>query len=421
MSYDQDVPESLFGALMAIEGVTNSMTLLNGPTGCKYCPSARSEDYFDRGEVYNPYVFFKEFFFSQPRIPCTYLDGNDLIMGTNDKLSKLISVAESSKPELIGIVNSPGASLIGSILDLKQNEDIPIVTCESPGYSDSFEKGFEDTVIKILDTVVGKRKTMRRMTVNLIGISIRELNWKDSVLELTKLLNACGIEVITVAGAGWSIEEMRESVNAAANVIIFENLGTRIAKWYSDRCYIPTVNPPCGVPLGFDQTESWIRIVCGSLRCDPTPALMMISSARRRVASEINRFNNRTGLPAGCTFSISGSGPLVYSVIITLHSYLGMIPVAIETTDDSADEKIQTYLAFNEIEVTDDVFNTPADIYLGSGTMIASLMLRNVIGNGVNIESPASKTVNISYEPIFGVYGTMNLIDRVLNSLERSL
>lgn len=421
MSYDLDVPECLLGSLLAVEGVRNSVTILNGPTGCKYYPSSMSEDACSRDVAYNPYIYSNEFFIGQSRIPCTHIDGNDLVMGTGGKVRRIAEIVESLKPDVIGMVNSPGAALIGSKLDIGSNCSIPVVTSESPGYSDTFGKGFQDVIVKLLEVFAKGERHVRPMTVNLIGLSMYQLGWKDSIAELRSLLESCGIKVIAVAGVGWSVEDIAESVNASVNVMLFRNIGDRIAEWYGDNYSMPCVESPCGIPLGFDQTELWIKTVCDVLRCDSAPALKRIGEARARAAAEIKRFNLHTGLPSGCTFSVSGCGPMVYSVVTILHSYLGMIPVAVETSDDSMDAEISRYLSENDIDVADDAFDVPADIFFGSAPMIASLTFRGIVGKGVNTEYPGMKSVQISEEPLLGIDGTMRLLDMTLNALEMTL
>ena len=287
MPYDLDVPECLLGSLLAVEGVRNSVTILNGPTGCKYYPSSMSEDACSRDVAYNPYTYSNEFFIGQSRIPCTHIDGNDLVMGTGGKVRRIAEIVESLKPDVIGMVNSPGAALIGSRLDIGSNCSIPVVTSESPGYSDTFGKGFQDVIVKLLEIFAKGERHVRPMTVNLIGLSMYQLGWKDSIAELRSLLGSCGIDVIAVAGVGWSVEDIAESVNASVNVMLFRNIGDRIAEWYDDNRSIPCVESPCGVPLGFDQTELWIKTVCDALKCDSTPALKRIGEARVRTADNI--------------------------------------------------------------------------------------------------------------------------------------
>lgn len=56
------------------------------------------------------------YYFGQPRVPCTYLDMGVFVNGARDRLEDIVSKISSLEPGLIGVINSPGASLIGEDL-----------------------------------------------------------------------------------------------------------------------------------------------------------------------------------------------------------------------------------------------------------------------------------------------------------------
>jgi nitrogenase molybdenum-iron protein alpha/beta subunit len=416
MSYKEEVKEGLLGSLFAVEGVKNSITILNGPTGCKFYPSSVSEAEHSRRGAFNPYLFSDEFFFCQPRIPCTYMDGDDLVMGTDEKLNRLYEKAVAMHPDIIGMVNSPGGSLIGSHLDLKNDKGVVTVSSESPGFSVRYGQGYQDMTVRILEQVMPADAVKKDRTVNLLGLSIDDLNWQDTIDDLTSLLAMCNIKVIA-ASVNWSVDDIRRSACATANIVLSEEIGGKVAEWYADRFGTAVVD--AGIPLGFDNLEKWIEKVCKAVGTDPSPALDAIKECRHRAAAEIRRLNIFSGRPAGCTFSVSAPGNITLAVLTSLHSYLGMMPVAVECTDGARRKEISAYLKDYAIEVSDDAFNTPADVYLGDGTVLSSLQFRGLIGGGVCICNPCLKGVMIAREPILGLEGTMRLLDSVMNALDK--
>jgi Nitrogenase molybdenum-iron protein, alpha and beta chains len=421
MSFEHDRPEGLLGAMLAIEGINDSMTILNGPTGCKYYPASASEAAYPQRknghQAFNPYRYHGEFFFSQPRIPCTFMDGNDYIMGTRGKLDKAVNATMDRSPKLIGILNSPGASLTGEDLSLNVDPKVPMIRMISPEPSVSAGKGFQDSIISILEAVrpSGREK---KCSVNLLGISIWHLCWRDSIADLTKLLNACGITVNTVAGAGWSVDDIKNSGKAELNVVVHEEYGKRVAEWYSENVGIPYVCT--NSPVGFDNLERWVSAVCERLGCDPSPALCEIKMKRTRAATVLSGLLSSRRPPRGMTFSVSADASLAYSVTEFLYNYLGMVPAAVNTgLERSFDERFARMFKEWELDVSDDVFNTPSDIILGDGCVIASLMQRGVASGGVDIARPGLMTMNVVERPVLGLGGTMRLLDCVLNSLEK--
>ena len=70
-------PDSLMEAILAIEGIRDAVVVLNGPTGCKVFYGWLSDQQYPRADHLDVARHFKEFYFGQSRIPCTYLDEQD--------------------------------------------------------------------------------------------------------------------------------------------------------------------------------------------------------------------------------------------------------------------------------------------------------------------------------------------------------
>ena len=415
MPFEEDVPESMLGCILAFESIDGAHTIVNGPTGCKYPPAAQSEELFLR-DAQNPFRFMDRYYFGQPRVPCTYMDSDDLILGTDDKLRELGEKVLSGDPDMVGIVNSPGAALIGSKLDVLDGKGIPIVTMENPGYSRTFGDGYQDTMIAVLEKICRKKERVKG-TVNVIGMSIRDLSWRDDIDEIGSMLSDCGIKVNAFIGAGCTVKEIEDSASAEYNILLHRNLGSRIADWYHDVLSIPTLD--FGLPLGFDAIEGWVKGICDVMGKDPSKVLEKLAMARRRTANEIKHINHYTQLPSGYTFSISSEGPLAYHLMDSLYNYLGMMPVALDVQDDSYDMEISHFIGSNDLEISDDVFNTGADIFFGSATLSADLLFRGVVEKAVNIMAPRMNRASIKRRPLLGIDGTMDIIDEVVNSADR--
>lgn len=415
MEINYDEPEGLMGILLAFEGVKDAETILNGPTGCKFHPSSVSEFVYRRKGSFNPMVFSGEFHFCQPRIPCTYLGGYDYITGSKDRLNRLFEEISSSNPRLIGIVNSPGASLIGESLNVSETS-IPVVKIETPAYSRSMGEGFQEGVISILEKIKPSG-TKRKGCINLLGISVWHLNWEDSINDLSTLLNLCGIEVISSAGAGWSVDDIQSSGEAELNIIIHDEFGDKIGNWYKENCNIPFISPE--VPIGFDALESWLKKICSILGKDVAPALEVIRSKRKKVYRELLAMDERKALPKGRTFSIAADGSLAFPIIRFLYEYIGMVPVAVNVEDQEWNRVIGEYLSNKGLTASENVSNTAADIFIGDGNTLSSLLFRDIVRSGIVVESPGIRQIEIRDEPVLGLNGTLRLLDGVLNSLIR--
>ena len=112
-SYLNDItPDSLSGLIFGFEGVRHSLTILNGPTGCKFYHSITVENQSLRKDDMDPLHYPEEWFFGQGRVPCTYLDKRDYVYGSDDKLSDAIKfILGRITPEILVIVNTPGTNV----------------------------------------------------------------------------------------------------------------------------------------------------------------------------------------------------------------------------------------------------------------------------------------------------------------------
>lgn len=156
--------DSLTGMIFAAEGISGVIVLLNGPTGCRFYHSTTSQFLCLRSAVHRiaadgsrePVVlnYMNDWFFRQSRVPCTHLDGYDYVYGTAEKVREGLRYMKESIPfDLLVIVNSPGASLIGDNLRELAGEILqekPCVVLESPGFSESYAEGYSHAALEIL-------------------------------------------------------------------------------------------------------------------------------------------------------------------------------------------------------------------------------------------------------------------------------
>ena len=420
MTLEHERPESLLGMLMGFEGVRDACTIVHGPTGCKYYPSAFSEAAFpDRGpgwESRNVFRWEDAYFFSQPRIPCTYLDFDMFVSGASGRLKDLYARAEKMGPSLICVVNSPGASLIGEDLGSVGGK-IPTVRAEKARYSGTFADGFQDAVGAIVREAA-PAKQEERHGVNLMGITIGHLHWEDDIAELSSLLKACGIEVRCTVGAGWSMEDVRGSAGAELNVLIFPEYGRRIAELYEKEYGIPFFESQEGAPIGFSAAEAWVKGVCSALGKGPSPALAIIAGARKAAARALLKMEAAHILPKGRTFSVYADGSMLYAVSMFLYDYLGMVPVALRSPGGKEwKERAEERFRALGIPVSDDPEHTQSDIILASEGLCVSAVNRGTALSQAVIEAPGGDFIRTRPEPIVGPAGTLRLLDIVLNGI----
>jgi len=346
------------------------------------------------------------------------MDSDDYVAGCRKTMKELWDDSRKRQPSMLGLINSPGASLIGESLDF-EGEAPPTAIVESPPPSVTFSEGYQLGVLTVLDTFCPERKLEKPMSVNLLGISIGDLGWEDSIDDLRRLLALCGIEMLSTPGAGWDLKSIRDSANATLNVMVHDERCRNVARWYQQEAGIPWVGSPSGAPLGFEPLEDWLIMICEQLDADPHPALELIAKYRKRAHREIKRMDQYRGLPRGCSFAVEGIPSLVWPILRTMYSYLGMVPVAVSLTDKgNCTNAVESYL--EEIGCGDaavSVIDCECDLVIADGNTVVNLMARGLCGCGVESSPPSLLDVTIRETPLLGLGGTLRLLDCSLQGL----
>jgi len=421
----QDItPDSLSGAIFALEGIRDAAVILNGPTGCKFYHSAISDSQFPRGSSFDPLAYPEQFYFGQPRLPATCLDGYDYVYGSADKLEQILPAAAKGH-RLAAVVNSPGAALIGDDLKRlakKALAGLPCVVLESTGFSGYFAEGFQNALLKVLDCIALERRRKIPGSVNLVGISIYHKYFAGSIKEMKRLLEMCGIEVTAVLCAGDRLRDLQNLPEASLNVVLYPEYGLELARRLYERYDTPYLASEEGPPIGFQATEHFLRKVAGSLGADPSPALQALDRARAACFQHLSRFHSLTGLPGGNAFSVKADPSTAYALTNWLSSYLGMIPAAVETTQCGRSEftgKLAALLAGAGLESTlaRPVNATAADLVFADGATIAQLKTRHGNCCGIEIALPSLGYIDVAEKSLFGPSGAMMMVEQILNAL----
>ena len=412
MSYELERPETFLGSMIALEGIRDAMTIIHGPTGCKMYPSDLTERLFVRRkeeiETRNAFLRDMKYFFYQPRLPCTLLDGNRLIMGSSERLADLYSIIVKDNPSLIGVINSPGASLTGENLD-NVDSDIPTIRIPSHDFSAPMYEGFSDCTVRIIDELA-KPSKVKKGTVNIFGFSIWHIKFEDDVEEIRRMLSMCGIEVNCFLCAGSTVEDVRNIPSAELNIVVDRDFGLRAAEHCKERFGTPYIDI---MPIGFDQSEELIKTVCDRLGKDPSKALDDSRCWRRKTAMRIQALEKRYVKIRGRTFSVHGTPALTESLSKFLFQYLGIVPVALQCG------KEPSWFDDLGLPVSEDIWNEYCDIIFGTGNEIASMKDRRMASGGVEIYDPTTLPVSIFSRPMFGTLGSVRIMEDTLNVITR--
>ena len=402
-------PDSITGMIFAVEGMENAVVLLNGPMGCRFYHSTTSRFLTVRPVLFLPegedgkkapvdYNTLNDWFFRQDRVPCTYLDGYDYVYGTAAKVGAAMEyVAKNVDFDIIAIVNSPGAALIGdNLLELAREKlgRKRVVMLESSGYSREFEDGYREASLALLKQVgapmwEGKKgKTGGKKTVNLLGLSIWHRYWQGDLEELERLFKLCGIEVNAALCAGCSFDEFSRIPEADLNVVLYPESGLASAEYLKESLGMPYYRCET-LPVGFSATEKMFSDICRLLSC-PDAALKEESGRARALAwYKISEISTAYGKPKGVRFFADGCPSLAKAYTEFLEGYLGM-----------------------ERSEAED-----AELVFSNANVISELMLKNKSFCGIETSLPGIGYTDLVPKTHMGIKGSLFLIEQVLNGL----
>ena len=399
-------PDSLSGLVFAAEGIKNSLVILNGPTGCKFYHSITAENQSLRKDDYDPLNYPEEWFFGQRRVPCTYLDKRDYVYGSENKLEDAVRyILGKLSPEILVIINTPGAALIGDdltrIADKAVKEaadpsgrpytDLPVITFQSPGYSrdiiDGHIEAAEAVIDRLTDTGAESAPPSEKHGVNLLGLSIYQKYHAGDIAEISRLLALSGIEVNTAFLCESTVEEIKRLPEALLNIVIDPDWGLETAELLKERFGTPYIVPGCGYPVGFKAAEKLVSEAAETLGTDPAPALDDLGKARAKAYIHIARMSSLTGLPKGAPFEVYGTPALKKGYVSFLSEYLGM-------TEDPEDP----------------------EIVLGDGNVIAMMKAEGKRVSGIEVALPTIGYIDVTDKTHLGSQGGLFLIEQILNS-----
>ncbi|MCQ2559778.1 MAG: nitrogenase component 1 [Clostridia bacterium] len=416
--------DSLSGAIFALEGIQDSCVVLNGPTGCKFYHSTISDKQYPwRTPSQEALPLESKLLGGSGRVPCTYLDGYDYVYGCGNKLTDLLRILAKGNYKLLAIVNSPGAALIGDDLEkfLQQEIKIPCFAVENTGFSGQFADGYQNAWLKAFTVLPLAPRKIRPKTVNLLGFCLYQKYYEGNVQELKRLLALCGIEVISAPGAGDKVATVCQLTEAEYNVVVYPEYGLKLAEKLQATHQMPYLVPEEGVPVGFAATESFVRQVCQAVGANPEPALEDLAKTRARAYLLLSRFSSLLGLPKGSLFSVRGESSLAYPLTKWLCTYLGMIPAAVNTSQEAAEfkDKLEGFLGQIHYQgvLANPVYQTETQLAFADGTTIAQLRLQGRFVSGIEIALPTLGYLDFVEKTILGANGALFLLEQTVNGL----
>jgi nitrogenase molybdenum-iron protein alpha/beta subunit len=379
------------------------------------------------------------------------VEGEDYVYGTGAKVRQLLEhLRDNCQFQLLGIVNSPGPSLIGDELQREVHSvgiRQPVVYVESPGFSNRWAEGYQRAMIEILkriDYAIPSRKSQVESPrsdlnppakINLIGFMIGQHNWSDDLNEVLRMLELLGVSLNVNVGAGEKVENFHQIPSAAYNLVISEEYGSEIASYLEERFGISRLMTGILAPYGIDATEIWARAIAKELSLEISAFDREAEEVRRKCYSALSRIASVRGVPRGVRFAIFGDGYQVAPLSLFFYRYLGMYPAVIglrecgrfnrsfleEFIKREKFSEVRVLESPNQLQIAEALRCTQPEIVLGSNfeERIAAAELPDSAFIGTSF--PVWNRFRLSDRPLVGLHGALVLVEEILNSLSRKI
>lgn len=411
-------PDGFYGSMLASESLIDGMTILHGPGGCRGLSASYSSRYVPREFT----TIEGDFFFHRSRIPCTYVDCDDYIYGASKKVGMILDLLESKDTKFAVVLESPGASLIG---DKLQDEVIGSDMSEKTVIlgkclmSETFARGYDETLCQIAKKLT-KKKDKTKGKVNIVGLPFIAKGCFPLLRELHYLLGVMGLEVIADIGAACTIEQMRQSSEAAANVCICPEYFAETGRYYENELGIPLVRGPLGAPIGYDAISAWISEIAKVTGCDAGPALRIVKDEQDEVFRCINASLGIGEFSNFYTFSLMAEPSIALPLTQFLIKGARVAPVCIELTEkDEEYERILKELlerTWNLDSLGKEFGSVQSEIAFGPGGMCEYMLQKGVCSTAIDISVPSKDYLDIAPKSIIGLDGCRRIMEKVSNT-----
>ena len=429
------------GVVSACEGIHGSLVLLNGPLGCRFYHSyafgknliRESELWGLRGQLELSDAMYdrlvrSQYFAGTPQVPGSNLRYEDYIFGTGEQLERALQdiLAERSYSMAV-VIQTPGTSLMGEGLESliqKTAEEFqtPSVFIESPEFSTNSCVGYDETMVRLLKQFVEKKLEKKKTgtTVNLFGFYTYQQNLEGDREEIRRLLSLCGITVNCIAGADCTLESFRKIPEADLNILCCPERCEKTGIYLKEVLKLPVYDAG-GFPIGFDQTERFVKEISELLHTDCRPALEDIEKARARAFYYIARCLGPAGFPEELRYAVEGESSVLCGYVDYLSRYLGIRPEAIRELpakgSGSGGERLRRMLkGMNAEEVLGrDLTRVDNAVILGSAGTIMETFLHSQNVYGIETMGGAAEYIHVVPQTYLGSTGALYLLEQLIN------
>ena len=420
-------PDGFLGAVIAAQGVKGLKAMINGPGGCRSRTMNLLREMILEYRGDDSCCCRSKYMSRVSMLPCTFLNADDIILGSAGKITDgLKSVIGGTGSDVV-LVDTLGATV--QVVDreravMESGYAEHVILADDDLSSMSVSEGFDDTMVRILARYVRSPVQTAQVSVNVLGYTIADRSWDYGKREISRMLISLGVSKIRFIGCDSSVEELAESSSASLNVLIHPEFSIGTAKWYRDTYGVPYLVPSAGSPIGFDSVRSFLAEVADALKLDPSDALKDVDEVESHVIKVIQNYDKLANSLRGCSMVMKGLPSDLLPISSFLYDYFNLVPKSVALAAVSREAGSDGLERFLESVGLRDSIGAPVPeenvrVIVSDGYSAERCRQEDPVVTGVGILFPYPDTVPLTDHCLVGISGTLNLLDQLLNGLQR--
>ncbi len=414
-------PDGLIGAVLAAEGC-GLKAMINGPGGCRSRAlnlwRELSEEYL--GE--DPGSCRTEFLSRQSALPCTYLNSDDMVLGSGEKISEgLRSVLAASTGDIM-LIDTLASGLqaadeMKSIRDAGAEGKVLLAPPELSSMSAA--EGYDASAALIAERYAGDGGEGRRPSLTVLGYTMADSSWHFGMQNLRELLSSMGIGEVHFIGCRSSAGEVPESFRSSAAVEVHPENSALTAEVYRKRG-IPAVVPKAGSPIGFDSVRSFLEDVSDATGTSPDAAFKKVQEEEDRCLRVLRNCDKDARAFRGQCCALSGMPSDTLPLMRFLRDWFGLVPCSVRKQycgPSVYDGEVSAFLkecgAEEAADARPDPFATA--VFMSDGYEAEEYRREHSRCSCMGISAPYARKAEFRDSSLVGLGGCRYLLDGIIN------
>jgi nitrogenase molybdenum-iron protein alpha/beta subunit len=416
-SCDPMIGCALEGVSSVLCGIDDASIVVHSPQGCSVT-------------VNSGYGSHGTNFFSH-RSSSTRLLEKDIIMGAAGKLKNVIRQSvENYKSKTTFVLGTCAVDIIGEDIDevcrsLQCELPSQLIPVMSGGFRGNYYEGIDFGLAQLFPII--EDRTPIPDTVNIICPQVNmNPTWTADLEWVFRILKFMGISVNTVFTHKTTLESIKNSGRASANIVLSLDAGIDFAKRLEKEKKIPHILAGMPLPVGCTNTKNWIMAI-GQYFHKEQSAGMLIETGENFLVSTLQE-KARKAIPKyrHCRALISSDATYSISMLRMLYEEMELIPEVILVRSDNCYARSLLQKELETLHLSSDVS------FLSDGYTIKQALVRYrpdiVFGSAwefylaeelglkpaIDLFTPTNKTRYIG-RSYFGYEGMINILEIIIN------